>query len=362
MKWPSIRHEQTETHLKNVREIAKAAEVPSSPFQQSSPPQSDGLLPVPEPLTNVTMPGPALPGDADDSIYDDWDDIWLPAESPPPPDDEDFQNVVDGWENDDTPFGLHFGETFKSGTKSDTPETPSDDISEAAELPTSSDSSSDLSDNSDLLEFGCGNEPEDLSTGPPPPHDEDWYPWPNQSEALLDIMAAFPRSVFSESELEATRWFASKVGGVNLPTIREVKLHRKNVLATCGADPEQKNGSLGNLFSILDFNKILAHEWANPLVRPHIKILSEDAGEHLSEPSQAEKWKTEVSSDLSGPIVRHEDKDYFVNEPALASLDNSQEFVAVLPTRWFVHDGKVWAKARRLHQDPDNSDHLLIDG
>ncbi|KAJ7278158.1 hypothetical protein C8J57DRAFT_1126069, partial [Mycena rebaudengoi] len=178
-------------------------------------------------------------------------------------------------------------------------------------------------------------------------------------------MTAFPRSVFSESELEATRWFASKCGAENLPHIRTVKRHRTQILDLCGANVTSVEGRLGNTFAVLDLEKILAHEFANPLVRPFIQVLSEDSGELLRQASQAEKWHRDVSPDLSGPMVRLGQQDFFVNEPALVHIASegefsSQEWAAVLPSRWFIRDNKIWAKVQRLYSHP-TEDCLLID-
>ena len=52
---------------------------------------------------------------------------------------------------------------------------------------------------------------------------------------LLDVMTAFPRAMFGDSELEVTRWFASKLGVSNLPTVKQVKDHRPRVLNAAGA-------------------------------------------------------------------------------------------------------------------------------
>ncbi|KAF7339159.1 hypothetical protein MVEN_01993000 [Mycena venus] len=103
-------------------------------------------------------------------------------------------------------------------------------------------------------------------------------------------------------------------------------------------------------------------EFANPLVRPYIRVLSEDSAERLDEACQAQKWKLEVAADLAGPMARHENKDYFVNEPALANIGTLGEYAAVLPSRWFLRKGKIWAKVQRLISHPDEkSDSLVID-
>ncbi|KAK6981165.1 hypothetical protein R3P38DRAFT_3234652 [Favolaschia claudopus] len=145
------------------------------------------------------------------------------------------------------------------------------------------------------VNFGVLHEEPDRSEEIVIGNSADWWPWANREEALLDIMTAFPRSVFSERELEATRWFSAKCGIQDLPLIRQVKSHRSKILDLCGADLKSVDGKLGNTFAVLDLGKILADECANPLVRPFIRVLSEDAGEFLAEACQAEKWRTEIS-------------------------------------------------------------------
>ncbi|KAG5649708.1 hypothetical protein H0H81_002400 [Sphagnurus paluster] len=292
----AIWHEQMETHLTHVREITQAAETPLSPFHKSSPPQSEEIPGISGLIQSATLPGPALPGDDEDTIYDDWDGVWFPEElSAAERDDTGFEDLEKGWKHDECPplLGINYD------LDSDDEEIISRNIFSTAGLHVSnrrlsvpeSESESDM--DNEMLNV---EELDDLTTANTMFSDEDWYPWANQSEALLDIVAAFPRS-----------------------------------------------------------------EWANPLVRPHIKVLSEDSGEHLSEPCQAEKWKSEVDPNLSGPMVRKDGKDYFVNEPALTNINGSEDYVVVPPTQWFVQDGKVWAKIRYLRRDPMDNGQLLID-
>lgn len=54
---------------------------------------------------------------------------------------------------------------------------------------------------------------------------------------------------------------------------------------------------------------------------------------------------------FAAPIVRHNGHDYFVNEPALLSLENGL-YGPVLPSRWFVRDSKLWARIQYLRRHP----------
>lgn len=91
---------------------------------------------------------------------------------------------------------------------------------------------------------------------------------------------------------------------------------------------------------------------ANPLVRKHMCFFGEDAGSKLKEAWQANRWKDEVSGSISGPMVRHDSKDYFVNEPALIKSGPCGEYRPVLPTRFFKRNGVDWAKIYHLQPHP----------
>lgn len=75
----------------------------------------------------------------------------------------------------------------------------------------------------------------------------------------MDTMSAFPRSLFSESEMEVTRWFAARLGAGEVPSVQQVKNHRKGVLAAAGVSPTLREGKLGHVYSMLDFSAILKH-------------------------------------------------------------------------------------------------------
>lgn len=75
----------------------------------------------------------------------------------------------------------------------------------------------------------------------------------------MDVMTAFPRSLFSESEMEVTRWFALRLGASRVPSVRQVKDHRRAVLTVAGASPTLHEGKLGHVYSMLDLATLLKH-------------------------------------------------------------------------------------------------------
>ncbi|KAJ6624135.1 hypothetical protein B0H10DRAFT_2186725, partial [Mycena sp. CBHHK59/15] len=175
-------------------------------------------------------------------------------------------------------------------------------------------------------------------------------------------MAGFPRSCFSEKELNATRWYAKKNGVSGQPTIRQVKNHRPDILNVAGVSTTLINGQLGNVFTINDWLKIIEHEFANLLVRPHLHLYPEDSGKRLEEARQGAKWKDKVDGNLLAPMARAENgKDYFVEEPALANTDDDGTIGPVMPMRWFTRNGSIWAVVHRLRTTLQQ-DAYVIDG
>ncbi|KAI0739792.1 hypothetical protein C8Q80DRAFT_1357527 [Daedaleopsis nitida] len=114
-----------------------------------------------------------------------------------------------------------------------------------------------------------------------------WWPWPNRKTCLMDVMGAFPRALFSESELTAARWLAGRMGSIHLPSIRKIKLTREAVLRVAGVNPRLFKGKCGHLYAVNDLSTIIAHDFANPLVREQVSTYAEDSGNRLDHPGEA---------------------------------------------------------------------------
>ncbi|KAJ7308592.1 hypothetical protein DFH08DRAFT_944451 [Mycena albidolilacea] len=196
--------------------------------------------------------------------------------------------------------------------------------------------------------------------------DNDWWCWPskqvNLQECLLDLMSGFPRTCFSEKELNATRWYAKKNGVSLQPTIKQVKNHCQSILNVAGLETKLIDGKLGNSFAVNDWFKILEHEFANSLIRPKLHLYPEDSGDRLEEGRQAAKWKEEVDGNISGLMARgNGGKDYHIEEVCFAKLNNAGAIGPVMPMRWFTRNGRLLSIAHQLHLTPSRSA-FIIDG
>ncbi|KAL1661798.1 hypothetical protein GGF50DRAFT_60307 [Schizophyllum commune] len=409
-------HDERNRHIENVRKFARVLRAASAGDGRSAgPAPSSSPQPVPIPTSSIPLfeplQGPQLDTDNPLVIYDDFDGIWLPSEGPrdptmdvdeaddesdPPFDDmpdllyvsdsSDSESDMDSDdESSDTESSLDTEEQQEEhpvnqvesahGSPFDNePHTPMSRAHRAQHLPSSSPAMPDHARPEDF-------DSDDGRPASPPhaphqashqgasrlPHPEHWWPWDDREAALGAQMSGFPRSVFSEQDLKTALWLAEQCGAPVELTLRQIKLRRDKVAKEFAPKVDDCDGSLGNPYSMINIADILADEWANPYVRPHVSVLGEDTGERLTAPCNGDKWLKEVDAILSGPMVCGADgQHYYVCEPALANtgddatLDNTPHETLVMPTRWFTRNGEVWARAKHLTSLPDEAT-LFID-
>lgn len=59
--------------------------------------------------------------------------------------------------------------------------------------------------------------------------------------------------------MNITRWYASKLGVQNLPSIRVVKAHRQGIMDLAGSHPRVHRSQLGNIYCKTTIASILSH-------------------------------------------------------------------------------------------------------
>jgi hypothetical protein len=100
---------------------------------------------------------------------------------------------------------------------------------------------------------------------------------------------------------------------------------------------------------------------ANPATRRNLHFFPEDTGPRLSQAWQASRWRHELDSDLTTPMIRTRNQDFYINEPTLLSNGS-----LCLPTRWFTRGNKTFAEAWKMYElpprDPESDSAWVIDG
>ncbi|EMD30755.1 hypothetical protein CERSUDRAFT_101017 [Gelatoporia subvermispora B] len=288
----ALRHEDLKQHL-------NPSDTPSSLPLPDFEPSTGGSRLDPQVTSffqdwEQSLHGPALPDDPPDQLYDDWEGVLAANSSDP----------------------------FEQPMPDHAPDDASSSSDEHEYVPSS-----------DPYPYDLEQLQRDLQHAPDGGQlffdDEDWWPWIDRKHALLDIMGGFPRSLFSEAELDA------------------VKRHRERIANVAGVEPRTHDGALGNLYTTLDWYQIVKHEFANPLVRPHLHVYPEDSGTTLHEARQGRRWLHEMPADVACPMARSDHGlDFFVNELALVLLDPAHGPIPVLVERWFMRAGTLLARVR----------------
>ncbi|KAF8180363.1 hypothetical protein BJ912DRAFT_929302 [Pholiota molesta] len=174
---------------------------------------------------------------------------------------------------------------------------------------------------------------------------KEWYPWQDRITCSLDILMHLPRSVFSRQQLDLFLWLlrVNKVDSV--PSVKSMNTLNKIMQGVCGIDTVAYNGRLGHRYHVNNLGQILAQEMCNPKTRSHLHFYPEDSAPHVSETRQADRWLKEVRPEDLTPMIRIQQHDYYVFEPAM--LNNRS---ICIPHRWFTRDGQFYAMVWMLEE------------
>ncbi|KAG6825018.1 hypothetical protein H0H92_005084 [Tricholoma furcatifolium] len=164
-----------------------------------------------------------------------------------------------------------------------------------------------------------------------------YFPWPDRETCILDILRHIPRSAFSRKQNEIIHWAMLALGVKDLPSDRTMDDIDRALQQICGIESLRFNGALGHIYYTNDFSAILAQEMSNPMVRQELHVCPEDTGSYLAEAWQASRWKDELDSFLTTPMIRLHDQDFYIDEIALTSGG------PCMPYRWFIRNQVMYA-------------------
>ncbi|KAJ6564270.1 hypothetical protein B0H19DRAFT_941769 [Mycena capillaripes] len=173
----------------------------------------------------------------------------------------------------------------------------------------------------------------------------------------LDILDNLPRLRLSSSQLKMILWIMNACGAKDVPSFNAFRAMQKHIRKTTGVRSEPHKSDLGNFFYVNDIRDLIAKDFANPEVAPHIQKYPEDvAGGPISEIWQVKegKWHN-IPLDALTPSILIKRARYYIHE--VAELSDGQW---VIPALWIVSKGKTYADSRLVEKDPDNSEILVV--
>ncbi|KAF7324217.1 hypothetical protein MSAN_02533900 [Mycena sanguinolenta] len=187
-------------------------------------------------------------------------------------------------------------------------------------------------------------------TGVPVTHD--YAPYGNKTMCYLDILDNLPRLRLSSSQLKMILWIMEACGAKDVPSFNAFRAMQKHIRKMTGVRSEPHKSDLGNLFYVNDIRDLIAKDFANPEVAPHIQKYPEDvAGGPISEFWQVKdgKWHNIPLDELTPSIVVGHTR-FYVHE--VAELSDGRW---VIPALWIVCKGKTYADCQLIVRDPVNS-------
>ncbi|KAJ7778812.1 hypothetical protein DFH07DRAFT_865489 [Mycena maculata] len=176
--------------------------------------------------------------------------------------------------------------------------------------------------------------------------EEAWFPHGSRTMFMLDLLDNLPRLRLSDDHLKAIIWVMRECKTPNVPSFSALRKKQALLTREVGIESEHHTSSLGNHFYMNHPAKLLALDWANPLVRPFIHVYPEVSGP-ISEFWKAGKWVSEIDFDDLSPMWAdwknkpNSHRHFYIKE--LAQLHDG---TYVIPLRWVTVENVVHADGR----------------
>lgn len=181
-----------------------------------------------------------------------------------------------------------------------------------------------------------------------------------------DILFSSPRLQFSRAQQEAVLAWAKKLGARNVPSLYALEKFQEEALATVGDPTVKVETGTGNILYMNDPMKLLERVcrlqqffllhslistilqiYAHLPTREKLHSYPELVENQVKEVWQAEKWLYETPNDVLTPMVRIQEKDFYIYELAYCTDDTW-----FIPEWFFDHCGKRLAIGRAARPTP----------
>ncbi|KAJ7866209.1 hypothetical protein B0H14DRAFT_2573484 [Mycena olivaceomarginata] len=165
---------------------------------------------------------------------------------------------------------------------------------------------------------------------------EEYFPYPNKTVMLLNVMDNLPRCRFTGDQLSLVLHFAKKLGVADVPSLKGFRKIQQHLQLNCGNKPVKSTSHLGNIFYMNDIRETLASDMANqPPCCPAYALLPRGTDGPISETFQAERWTEYHPSQLT-PMYSRGQKRFWIEE--VAQLVNGR---FVIPRTWIIRNGEL---------------------
>ncbi|KAF7308069.1 hypothetical protein MKEN_01169200 [Mycena kentingensis (nom. inval.)] len=173
-----------------------------------------------------------------------------------------------------------------------------------------------------------------------PRGEKDWFPYQSKVMFLLNTADNLPRLRISDSQMKLFLFILKECGVQNVPSFAALRKLQSDLRTSGSAIPTNECRSVQDkVFYTNNFQKVVANDWNNPLIRSFIRVYCEKPENGIvSELWHARKWCKDMDRSKLSPMYAAADgQHYFVDE--LAQLKTGK---LVIPLRWYTKGGKQW--------------------
>ncbi|KAF6765746.1 hypothetical protein DFP72DRAFT_798276 [Ephemerocybe angulata] len=165
-----------------------------------------------------------------------------------------------------------------------------------------------------------------------------YFPYPNKTSMLLDIVDNLPRLRMSSNQLTMILWLLEECGVGDVPSYTGFRKLQEGLRKSVGFEPVKYTSSVGNVFYVNDVRNSVAQDFANPEVAAHLQLYPEITEGPVSEVWQAQRWKEYAPSQLTPMFAKSDRQKFYIGE--VAQLRDGR---LAIPQNWMMRDAKLCA-------------------
>ncbi|KLO05387.1 hypothetical protein SCHPADRAFT_946963 [Schizopora paradoxa] len=88
-----------------------------------------------------------------------------------------------------------------------------------------------------------------------------YFPYPNKTLAILDMLDSFPRNRLSDSMMKAILWAMRQCGAENVPSFKSLRALQEELRKSTSIETIEFKSVLGNIFYVNDISKLIANDF-----------------------------------------------------------------------------------------------------
>ncbi|KAL1942832.1 hypothetical protein VTO73DRAFT_5072 [Trametes versicolor] len=173
--------------------------------------------------------------------------------------------------------------------------------------------------------------------------DSENYPYPNHPMFLMDTLDNLLRIPISDALMRMFLYVLRESGVKGVLSFDGFRKMQAEIRAKSGTATLPCKSPRGNIFWMLDVRALIAQDWMNPTVRPHIQLFPEIPDGPVSQVWHTGKWHVGLDRSALSPMFDAGDKHYYLDE--LSRLESGD---LVIPSRWVMYRGVLYADAHRV--------------